>query len=155
MEFLNVFGTVKCYHVHHILLIWNPKTCLFISKTSKASYVPVADASAHLLYKRRMSAPVADASANPLCERWQDFTSPAQPIRSCINLHQICFFYIGLISKGFNTSLGWNMVLNIHSLRRFQPLPLPDMVMHKFQCRIGNRVLHPALGSTIGRNYYY
>jgi hypothetical protein len=87
IEFLNVFGTIKCDHVHHILLIRNPKTYLFISQTCKASYMPVADPSARLLYKWWMSVPVADASANPLCKWWQDFTSPAQPIRSRINLH--------------------------------------------------------------------
>jgi hypothetical protein len=44
-------------------------------------------------------------------KRRRRFTSPAQPIRSCINLHLIRFFYIGLISNGLDTSMGWNMIL--------------------------------------------
>jgi hypothetical protein len=58
-----------------------------------------------------VSAPLADVSAHFLRKQRRQFTSPDQPIRSCINLHLIRFFFIGLISNCFNTSMGWNMIL--------------------------------------------
>jgi hypothetical protein len=55
---------------------------------------------------------MADASAGTQRKRRRRFTSPARPIRRHIKVHLIWIFYIGLISNGFNTSLGWDMILN-------------------------------------------